>query len=898
VSKLWRKLRRYPAVFISLAVLGLAIALIAHIAPKVARERQVVSLVQQIDDSLRKDDWSAEHLQELDARIAALQEMMPEEAGRVERRLHDQFAESVRRMIREANDRAAIVNALELFAARDPEGARQLRNEYAARVPLWRSLFTLEAPFAQSTAVFDSARVQAPEPGYLTVSALPEPSGPVLTRIACEGNSELRAQFDASWQTCAHLGLVLNARGNRGYLFLLRPADEPAAPSRTPAIANLGDGPSEEREIVLEIRRDGVLLRTSRIKRSALGDGPLRLAAKRESDRLTFQVNGLSPVEFRDTFPLGSNETGFFGVDWPAGIRLQRLQASRQESPLLQSPLEKGDNWFAQRAFDKALEHYRKQAGLPAEQLGFRQEARYKEALCLTELGRSTEEIIPVFQEIAAHTYGPDSGEAPWPLRADCQLLLIYLERQETVKADAILEKLSVLYGKDFEKLVGLIPEDAWAKLQRHWTYGRYGLALRRPEDVVRDMERTVQITDLFEPPTAGERLTVRLNRIKAYRLAGLDREKALPAMEELVRTNPPNITIVEEQCWLLRSLGAYDRALEAVENALKNPERFDKSGRWAAQNLLVESARIHAARQEWDKAEQNVDEFFRWQERLPDPAYVYYSAACLVRGFLLERRQQFGEAQRAWQQGLLSAWQKRLPGRHFVEAQGGTASLQSAILGSLTQQLSDVEVGQLLAALVPVATGEAPIRRMADLVPPAVVREMWRTPRGRDWARRIAFRDLSFTDYLRIPLLLAATQAIREIALPAEPAAQDPKLNDYLLRNQEQVFWQLAEDAYIAYLSRKINESHVLALALLFKGNNASVPLLGWQALSSVMQPRLRGPVAYVFGQRYLRMKRTPEAKHFFRVALEDAHRTGEGRLELLAQAGLDRFERERDRK
>src|SRR2546423_1150219 len=67
---------------------------------------------------------------------------------------------------------------------------------------------------------------------------------------------------------------------------------------------------------------------------------------------------------------------------------------------------------------------------------------------------------------------------------------------------------------------------------------------------------------------------------------------------------------------------------------------------------LLVERARLHIALQEWEQAEKDLDELFRL---LPDGKMSYYTlaAACIVKGFLRERRRDSAGAQEFWQRGL-----------------------------------------------------------------------------------------------------------------------------------------------------------------------------------------------------------------------------------------------------
>ena len=91
---------------------------------------------------------------------------------------------------------------------------------------------------------------------------------------------------------------------------------------------------------------------------------------------------------------------GVFGVVLSEGVRLDRLEARKQQLPPLPSRLEKGDALYSQGLFAKALEEFDRVENT-TELADVKSEARYKRALCLVELRRGAE-AKPIFENLAA----------------------------------------------------------------------------------------------------------------------------------------------------------------------------------------------------------------------------------------------------------------------------------------------------------------------------------------------------------------------------------------------------------------------------------------------------------------------------------------------------------------
>jgi hypothetical protein len=157
------------------------------------------------------------------------------------------------------------------------------------------------------------------------------------------------------------------------------------------------------------------------------------------------------------------------------------------------------------------------------------------------------------------------------------------------------------------------------------------------------------------------------------------------------------------------------------------------------------------------------------------------------------------------------------------------------------------------------------------------VLRETYRTPRGKALAEKIAYRNLSFAEYTRMPALLLIAEITHQTCLPPGP----------LPKEQDDLVWQMVRDSYSAYLDQRLTEPNLLALAFLLKGNSVFGP--SWDDVAKALPPSLPGPLAYIFGQRRLRQQRPEEAVKCFQDARDRA--PADAPLRRLAQGELERL-------
>jgi serine/threonine protein kinase/tetratricopeptide (TPR) repeat protein len=644
----------------------------------------------------------------------------------------------------------------------------------------------------------------------------------------------------------------------RSYVLLLRaphpsvprgPAPRPAATPSLESVCKAGG------VLRLEIRRNGVLLRDQPVR---VGAGPLHLLANREGERLTFKINDLEPLVFHDMFPLGNTEPGVFGVVWPAGVRLERLRAWQQTPALVSSQLEKGDEYFARGQLARALACYQARAGGGTQGS---QEARCKEAICLARLKRYAE-AAERFEQI-----GDEAGPR-WPVVALCQLWLLHLRQHHLNEANGILARLTAHYR--FEELAVFIPDEDRVQIltayrPRQSTYSLVHFDPRR----VDNLRRVQAVQELFDA-SRPTRTQTKFCLLHAY-FADKEEDLALSVAQDLIRDPwllpQQRLAALGDLVWIQLRKNRSRAALTEVDRWL-----FPQTGVYDKEYLplLLERARIFAARKEWDRAEKQVDAFFR-QGAARQASIDQLLDAYLLKGFLREKRGDAAGARLIWKDGFFK-----------VKKTEHLWTLDASMLGSLSGELTKEDARQTVDGVFATLAGNFPPFDLfkKQLFPLdevyGTLREMWRTPRGRKYAWKITFRELSLVRALSIQVLLSVAEGIHQGAFPGK-----------LTRDHDDLIWQLVEDLYAAHTSGKLKEADLFPMLPTWTGTTT---LFGWSSVAKVMrsQPHIRGTLAYVYGHRYRRLNQPAQAIKFFRAALVDA--PPRSKLARLAQAELDR--------
>jgi serine/threonine protein kinase/WD40 repeat protein/tetratricopeptide (TPR) repeat protein len=670
--------------------------------------------------------------------------------------------------------------------------------------------------------------------------------------------------------------------GRQSYEFLVSATSARlGAPTSDKQALTLADRQKAGEPVFLQIRRNGACLREEAVR---LPTGSLKLKARREGERLQLQLEPYPALVFLDNFAL-SSEAGYYGLYWPAGVPVERVQAWRQLLTA-HSRLEQGDQLYAGGQLTEALAAYEQQVK-ETNVAAASQEARFKTAVCLLGLGRP-EEAGTILERLAG-----ESGDR-WPPAAACRLWLLRLQQGRFDDADLVFTSLSTRFR--LEDLISLFPDEDRRAIMSYYHHMWDGAQLLYSPKMTTRLEFAVKVGDYLniEP---GQRSSMLSTLSRAYQLAGKpDRalEVARTAMKRC-EDLPPSQRLhaagqmIGDYIWLLRLQGQTDEAAREIEKWMYVSPGVETDSAPLLSGLLLERAAIHISKNKRLAAEQDLARCFELLSRQSFGAvhhYYLHVAVYMMHGFLLEDRGDHAGALAAWRKASLQAWAKDRPEdwQNFRDHPTRAAIVVDWACRSLTNDVSDADADKIIAQMME-TFGESRQIRQAEMqqylkaIPfsPAAIRTAWQTPRGRDYARKAAFHQLNMREVVRIPPFLLAAAAMRVDAF-----------GDKMTDAEEALAWKLVEDTYELYATGKISKTKFLQLALTWKG---TTNFLGWGSVGPTLPPAMRGPLAYALGHRFLRLERPKDAEMFFRTALNDA--PANSPLKSLAQAQLDRLKK-----
>jgi tetratricopeptide (TPR) repeat protein len=419
----------------------------------------------------------------------------------------------------------------------------------------------------------------------------------------------------------------------------------------------------------------------------------------------------------------------------------------------------------------------------------------------------------------------------------------------------------------------------------------------RAPETLVENAERVDRVADLIDADNL-DRMYTRVTLIRAHRLAG-NLERALQITTEwLANMNHCRADtlfgkdIFAEHIWLLleqkspperlnTALTDIDRWLYASARAIRQEQNR------SARDLLIERARLLIALNRAAEAETNLQLFLAESDkRKPDqvaPKYVNYADACLLLGCLQERRGEPAKALETWQKAIWRNSRAEFFGTsQFPE--NGMPIVLHMILSSLTGEAGDFDAQRMMLSMLSNRQGASGSNQMIKQLTQffnldaRFVEQAWLSERGQQWSRRVAFRELSYADFTRLPIKVLMAHYLRLNAYEGELPPEDEEIAALFVdRTLEQI------------QQGKLNDSKILLLGTIWNGINLP-GLAGWSQAAPALAPELRGPVAALFGKRYLMLGRRSEAKTFFQDALKVAEPGST--LRTIAEAGLRRVE------
>jgi serine/threonine protein kinase/tetratricopeptide (TPR) repeat protein len=853
-----RWIRRHQRVMssaVAAILVGLIAVWIAYSRESRVNQKLRIEIVKnKISSLLDRFDGSEGTIDEVASQIEDLARLAPGEVAQERQSLEQHVTTFIQKLIRQERalaptDIDRIQRAMARAKDHAPKSVRELELTLQERLGKLNPVFALANPFDGLPAIFPLDAFRLSGPG-LKVGA----SGPaggnrlVRSRVTSEGDVEIEATFTLMPDLVAGMGfgLALDAGDDHGYRFTLS-----------------SDGQIRPGRLTMTVQRNNVVLRQTGIE---LAGTTVRLFAQKKGDTLGFTI-GKTALGFIDIFPLSAVGPGYFGVVLSAGVRLDSLEARKRQLPAAPSRLEKGDALYSQRVFDGALEEFERVVNT-TDVADVKQEATYKKALCLVELGRAAE-ASPILEKLA-------TDKSRWATLATCQVWKILLKTntpKAIEEADRIVDSLNA--NVDFADLALILAEDERDAILSYYRQVDHDARINWTASRVRNLRRALDIEALIKADRVTRQRTL-WRLADAYRLDGRESD-AVDTIEKLLASHD---LLTDDRLGITRDYASMMIIAKTPGKALKEIEKHLGNGpadpTHTSFPMLVDRARLQAALGNFDQAEADVARFIETVDK-PKIAYNDFAEACLFRGFLLERRGLKEEASRAWRAGLRKNWPKdlavistgpHLDGKALRDNFGSL--LHFEMLASLTRDLEREDAESIVRESM--GSGDftqSPIVkyfdrfRNNDLLNPehltAIALEIYGSPIAQEFARNEAYLKAPLGDRFNKPLVLAVEAEIR---LNAIPDGNEPALAGLIDEGLDQI-------------ARSVQDSQISLPQLMFMMSawTGRADFLGWGGLEASMKNQLdlRGRLAYVYGRRFLVLKQPAVARHLFELTLRD---------------------------
>ena len=894
VERAVRWCRRRPlaaALLVAVGLLAVAMGVLGVVSQRAARTEHIATLVRLFQTGLDSSQLIEKYVQEQESLLAELAALDPPRAAADRDRLLAKLGDGIQDRIGQPRlsetDRQEVESALAVLESRDSARTTELRDKLRKQLSDWQVVWRLVTPFAGWEQHLPPGAKPQGESLMRTAPAADKLEPVVRLTDAGSKATELTATFAAGWEQASELGLLMHVDKQLGYEFILKvgqasslpdsdvgPVSDGAADhvdaSLRDAKPGLGEiGPRESAAAtfaqvrqrggtaVAIIRRHGVRLQRRDVLLSDLPRGPLQLRLRRDRDQLLAQVGGLPELKSFDPFPLPA-KSGVLALRWPPAAPLAQLQVSNKTLPSQPSALDEADLLYDAGQFAQALELYATEARRSGS--AAQDEARHKQALCLAALNR-TAEAVAIWEQLRTQP-----GDR-WPVLAACQLWRTYLAQDREADADAAFGLLQARSAD--EDLTLLVSSDLRDELKARYLgeFQQPMRMLRYDPGRLQRVERAVSVLDLLAPAEEGNLFRQQM-LARAYEFEG-QLERALPLYKLFVTANSRGY----ERCDYYR-VRHYYRVLRLLNRAPQAVTELDqelakilpKDVPLLYPRLLLERIRSRwVAQADRSLVESDLSEALRLAEAdsamTPEHRAYLLGDLNLLRGFLLAERGDESGAREAWRTGF-AAVRKPLSERRGYDYN----DLKALVLGALTEEISDAEVQRFVDVMLS-GSSDLPLAGIArtmlsgegiGLAP--AVRQMCRTPRGRQVALAAGLETLSREAGLRDPMVLMLTSYFRLNAFGGEVTPE-----------QEDLLWQLGTDAYDGLFRRgMLGGNSLLPLGMLWKGLGGA-PV--WTMAQNGLPAELRGPIAYALAHRMVHRKAPREtAETFFAVALKSA--------------------------
>jgi hypothetical protein len=435
---------------------------------------------------------------------------------------------------------------------------------------------------------------------------------------------------------------------------------------------------------------------------------------------------------------------------------------------------------------------------------------------------------------------------------AALELCVDYARHKRLDEADVVFQDLTARFRP--EEIVAYIPADVASQLLDLYSTmsGSSAYFQIHPDpDRIQKRERLLTLQKLVSAPRRdivdAQKLLLnmllddgRLSRAKELAQDLIDDESTDP--RERCATFDPYTRAAVQAGAQVEALRVINRYLP--DDVLKIPKE--------SLGLLVWRSRLDVANNDWAAATKDIDAYFACAEHCnASTLWGYASHAALVKGFLVEK-QDPRAAEAIWKRGYEAS-----------RARGELGTVCAAMLGSLGNAVTPDDADAMLATVLDGnKTGSSNVISLLrqHVVPSAQIawhlRNMWRTRHGREYARQLAFGQLPYRLDTTAQVMLTLAEIFRYVVQNSESPHE-------LTADEDEVLWSTSQDLFAGVQKRALNEMAAVQYYMALRGNMAA-----WDALAPTLDPRYRGPLAYVLGRRYVHLKRSTEAATIFHTA------------------------------
>ncbi len=631
------------------------------------------------------------------------------------------------------------------------------------------------------------------------------------------------------------------------------------------------------------ILRNQIVLRRQPLPLESLDGETLRLTAERVGSYLRFQIGNQRPVEVFDPLSIPARELRA-KLNADTDTRVRSLAAYRQTLPAKPQPLELGDELFSAGKFSEALSVYEKQAATSADKDTLAQ-AQFKMGLCLEQQKQTGDAETRL-------TEASKSEAKPWAILAACQLFVSYLNQKRMDDADAIFQFLRS--RRDFSEIAPTVSDQlghaiAIGYINRY----RSSLEVGGPADWQEGIEKMSQVLDAADILHVNQDMKLGLdwhiNRF--YEATGqVDQaiERARIRLEQIDKDGL--VSVGSYILWPALFSESYRRLCTIrgqPEKAWPILQRFDQADPDVA--FAFEAIRCLVAMKKLDEAEAKARVFVaaRLAKAKPSKVDAEFIHANLILGSILDLRQQPEQAKTVWADAMRKireAFPDGRPADHYTIT-GRSELIHFLLLLTLSGELKDEDVpgirnqiGKLYGSIL--ATGNGPAMKTLmestlTLVDRQMLNEMWSGERGTGFAGKFIRGEVVYPDIYSVPILLA----VEELFIKGSVGRAG------LTADAEAVYFHLSEDLVATLRAKEIGIPQMIGLLAAWKGVTGQ---FGWAGMQAQLPPKLRAPMAFVMGQRYVKLGKPEDAIGMFRTAKADAAQIKDG-AKLAALADIE---------